>query len=138
MHTPCSSALHKLKKTTITIEQCIQQDCLKAGEIILDYVHNIASFEIPLQIMVDQGLSHTFIMLSRARVKLVIVQMHTQNKSHIEGLKKIYPTSRFFETWQLTWESDNLQEKVNIPHMGLISYMNVDHLCWWSKNQMFC
>ena len=95
----CTSILQDLGKNIITIEQYVQQgDVLYPNQIIVDYIVNVSSFEIPLVIAVaDRLLYGAYLLLtSRARVKLIMVSSHVESRSTIEDVKKKYPTVRLF------------------------------------------
>ena len=97
----CVHVLNDLGVNTITIEEYIEQDeVLKTDQIITDVQSNVASFEIPLVIMVTYHLmsSYNFRLTSRARSKLVMVCSKVKSREHVENLKHKYPTTRFFVT----------------------------------------
>ena len=91
-----SAILHKPGKNIIDIKTFYRQrNKLLPSQIICDSREHLASFEIPLVIFVSRGLySNNYIMCSRARSKLVYIQLYA-NSNHIDEGKKWYPNARF-------------------------------------------
>ena len=94
----CFTALSNLGKGVIQIETFYEQrNKLYPNQIICDSMRKVPSFEIPLVVTVATEYFHRYLMSTRARAKLIHIQLDT-DFFYIEEMKEQYPNARFIIT----------------------------------------
>ena len=91
----CQPVFEGMGKTRIDIGTFYEQDnTLHLSQIVFDSSRHAFSFEMPLVICIVKEYFHRYNLSTRARSKLILIQLDTDNY-YIDEMKKFYPNARF-------------------------------------------
>ena len=100
----CATVIRELGKVTINIKNFYdQRNTLQYSQVVCDRSSQVSSFEIPLVIRVGRGAGFDYPLTSRARSKLIIIDLEADSDD-IQKMRSCHGNARLTITYSSQYE----------------------------------